>query len=245
MWWNDGPYFTDERIKTVKDMYDYASENSIALLSEYLSSTVIASFWDEYVNNFELYDQIFCTRYKNLFFFDQDGTEDVDNVTSRFIDAVDGLLRINNKRYNELYKIEGLSIQSNSILSDYNMTEEKSAERGVEREYVSGARQDTSENTSGEREDVTTDQIMAYNSNSFVDQAKSTFEKGAEEDSSEYNKGEQTDNEDVSETSGRTITTSGTKGNPYENMDKFITAWDAYSFYGKIFEDIAKAFLLV
>ena len=69
MWWNlncDGPYFTEERIKTVKDMYDYASENSIALLGEYLYSPIIASFWDEYVNNFELRVVPHCRRLQKL-----------------------------------------------------------------------------------------------------------------------------------------------------------------------------------
>ena len=249
MWWNnaDGPYFTDEHIVTVAEMGKYARTHNKSLLGDYTDSQIIEEFMENYWRNTDVYDPLFIRKYKNYFYFDQTGEEDVEDVYEAFSDGVMAFLLLNEKKYAQLFKIEGLTteIGSETILSDYKITESKEGDREVERWYVSGARQDTSENTSGEREDVTTDQIMAYNSNSFVDQGKSTFEKGTEEDSSEYNKGSQTDQEEVSETNGHNITTSGTKGNPYENMEKFITAWDAYSFYGKIFEDIAKAFLLL
>lgn len=233
----------EQKIITVKDMFDFASDTLVPLLGSY--QLVTYDFWSEYMSNFEEYDKLFCTMYKNFFYFDQDGTEPVDDVFERFCDSVNGLLMMNRKKYAELYKIELLTIDGSSILSDYKITEEKENERGVEREYVSGERQDTGEDVSGQRTDVETNQVMAFNSTEFVDSTKTTDQKGSETDTTEYNKGEQTDTENVSETGSHTITTTGTKGNPYENMTKYMEAWDSYSFYRKIFNDIAAEFLLL
>lgn len=241
MWWT-----TQQKIKTVSDMYEYSSENELPLLSSFLSAQpVLNDFWQPYVTDYETYDKIFRTMFKSYFYFDQEGDETVEEIFNRFTEAVEGFLTLNDKKYTEMFRIELLSVDSDSVLSDYIITETKEGDREVERWYVSGARQDTSENTSGARTDTTTDQIMAFNSSQFADQAKSTYAKGEEEDSSEYNKGSQTDQEEVSESNDHTITTSGTKGNPYENMTKYLEAWDGYSFYTKVFKDIAANLLLV
>lgn len=236
----------NQKIVTVKDMYDYAKAEDIPLLGTYTPSSLIKpDFWFAYVANYSKYDFYFRTMYRDFFYFDQDGTQSVVEVFGAFQDIIDVFLEINDKKYSEMYRIELLSIDSNSILSDYKIVETKEATRDVDREYVSGEREDTNEEESGARTDVETNQVMAYNSTEFVDSTKTTGNKGAQTDGAEYHKGEQTDNETVNEESGHTITTSGTKGNPYENMTKYMEAWDGYSFYTKLFKDIAKEFLLV
>lgn len=239
-------WFTDQKIKTVKDMYDYAVENQEELLSGFTSTqSVLYDFWANYLTNNELYDRAFCTKYKNFFYFDQDGSETIEDVFDRFVQAVEDFLTLNDKKYTELFKIELMTVPDNSVLNDYKIVETKEGEKTVEREYVSGDRTDRNSVTTGARTDTTTNQTMAYNSSAFVDASKSTDVKGEEDDSSAFEKGEQTDNESVSEDTGHTITTTGIKGSPYENMQKYIEAWDGYSFYTMVFRDIAKELLLL
>lgn len=240
MWWT-----TEQKIKSVYDMYKYAKENDVALLSEFVSSqTVLFNFWQEYINDHEAYDRAFCTMFKDFFYFDQDGTESVEDIFNRFVQAVEDYLMLNDKKYTSMYYVELMSVNADSILTDYKIVEEKENENSTEREYESGARTDDTESTSGQRTDVDTDQVMAYNSTTFVDQAKSTSQKGAQTDSLTFDKGAQTDTENVSESGSHTITTSGSKTNPYENMSKYLEVWDAYSFYTKVFKDIASNLLL-
>lgn len=236
----------DEKIKTVKDLYDYAVENQTELLSDFQSQEpVLYDFWQGYIQGHDSYDRYFCTKYKNWYFFDQDGSETVEEVFTAFVQAVEDFLTVNDKRLTEIYKVELMTVQEASVIADYMVTEEKEGERTVEREYVSGTRSDSTSDTVGEKTDTTTDQIMAFNSSAFADKNKSTTEYGEQENSGSFTKGEQTDNEDVTENTGHTITTIGSKTNPYENMTKYLEAWNGYSFYGSVFREIASELLLI
>ena len=227
-------------------MYDYTSSNNKCLLGSFQSSQpVLYDFWQDYVDNYEDYDKAFCTRYKNWYFFDQTGSESAQEVYEKFVDAVEGFMLINDKKFTELFKTELLTIDADTVLADRVITETKESERTIDREYVAGQREDSSSETLGERTDTSTVQVMAFNSTSFVDSNKRTDVSGEQENSNSYTRGEQTDTEDVTDTLGHTITTVGSVGNPYENMKKFIEAWNGTSFYTDIFRQIASELLLV
>lgn len=237
--------WTNQRVKTVKDLYDYAVENQEELLGDWQSSSTDYDFWLKYTTDSFIYDRAFCTRYKNWYFFDQTGEETVAEVFQRFTEAVTDFLTLNDKKYTELFKVEMLSVQASSVLSDYTITEELEAERTIGREYTSGERTDNSTDTIGARTDTTTNQVMAYNSSSFVDSSKSIDDMEQQVNTNDFTKGEQIDSEDSTDNLGSTKTTTGTNSNPYENMLKYIEAWDGFSFYTMIFREIAAEFLLV
>ena len=237
--------WTNQRVKTVKDLYDYAVENQEELLGDWQSSSTDYDFWLKYTTDSFIYDRAFCTRYKNWYFFDQTGEETVAEVFQRFTEAVTDFLTLNDKKYTELFKVEMLSVQTSSVLSDYTITEEVEAERTINRDYTSGQRQDSESETIGARTDTTTNQVMAYNSSTFVDSSKSTDVLGSQSNSSSYTKGSQIDSDDTTDNLGSSKTTTGTNNNPYENMLKYIGAWDGFSFYTMIFREIAAEFLLV
>ena len=255
-------------IRDVNDMYLYAEENNLPLLSDYIAEDATHDFWNDYTTNHEEYDKIFRRLYKHFRYFDQDidGDNPVADVTQDFIDAVKGHLMLNDKKYTMLYLLH----VNNTVLdpyNDYKITETKQGARNVDTELVSGertdettdvagARQDSTNNTYGQRTDVTTDQIMAYNSATFVDNAKSTSEKGAETDSasfskgsqtdtSSFSKGEQTDTQSIDETNSHTITVTGAKENQSKNMREYADTWSRYEFYSYIFRKISEDLLLV
>ena len=236
---------TEQRVKTVKDLYDYAVENNEELLGNWQSSSSEYDFWLKYTADSSVYDRAFCNRYKNWYYFDQTGEETIAEIFQRFNEAVTDFLTLNDKKFTELFKVEMLSVQGSSVLSDYTITEEVEAERTINREYTSGGRQDSDSETIGGRTDTTTNQVMAFNSSNFVDSSKSTDVIGSQTNSSSYTKGEQSDTDDTTDTLGSSKITSGTNSNPYENMLKYIEAWNGFSFYTMIFREIAAEFLLV
>lgn len=255
-------------IRDVNDMYLYAEENNLPLLSDYIAEDATHDFWNDYTTNYEEYDKIFRRLYKHFRYFDQDvsGDNPVSEVTAEFIDAVKGHLMLNDKRYTMLYL---LHVNNTSLdpFNDYKITETKQGARNVASEIVSGeredttvdiagARQDSTNNTYGARTDTVTDQIMAYNSSQFVDNAQSTtvkgsetdtsaFSKGSETDNSTYTKGEQTDTQELDETNSHTITVTGAKENQSKNMRQYTDTWSRYEFYSYIFRKIAEELLLV
>ena len=236
--------WTEQRVKTIKDLYDYAVENSEELLGTWQSSFVDEDFWLPYTLDNEVYDRVFCNKYKNWYYFDQTGDETVAEVFERFVTAITDFLTLNDKRYHELFKVELMSVDSQTILADYTLTKETDSERTIDRDYISGARQDSASETLGSRTDTVTNQVMAFNSSTFADSSKSTDVMGQQLNSSSANKGSQTDNEDVTDTLGSTVTMVGSNTNPYENMQKFIDTWDGYSFYSMIFRNMAAEFLI-
>ena len=100
---------TEQRVKTIKDLYDYAVENSEELLGNWQSSAT-DDFWLPYVLENDLYDRFFCSRYKNWYYFDQTGDETVAEVFQNFVNAVTDFLMVNDKRFSEMFKVEQLTI---------------------------------------------------------------------------------------------------------------------------------------
>lgn len=241
MYWMD-----NQKIITVSDMYEYAKENDIALLSTFSTGTSSATdFWVPYLYDSEKYDRAFCMRYKNFFFFDQDGKELVDDVVDRFVQSVEDFLLLNKKKYSELYKIEKFVFAQNDILTDYNIDAWKEDVRDISREYVSGEREDSDTLDHSQVNSTTTDYVKAYNSNTFVSANESVTNTAPIVDVRDFLKGEQTDTETVNDEGSFRTGTKGNKNSMYDNMLKFLEVWDGYSFYGNIFKDIAAEFLLL
>lgn len=232
--------------RTVYDMYLYAKEHNAPLLSDFSSSLEVGKdFWYYYLENYEMFDRMFALMYKNFRYFDQDveGENSVQEVYENFSDSVKGFLMLNEKKYLNLYQM--YLIKDMSPVDDFNITETKEGSKGYEREYVSGSRIDTSNESSGQRTDTSINQVMAYNSNTFNDESKSTDTKGAQTNINNITKGEQTDTDESTMNETHTINTKGYKENPSKNLKKYKEVWDSYSFYSDIFTDICKNFLLV
>ena len=228
-------------VRNVNDMYNYASQNSLKLLSDYS-----AEFWADYNENYEEYDKIFKRMFKSYVYYDQDITGDnpVSDVTEEFIDAVKGFLFINNKRFSELYKLYVSEEELNPYYNQY-IRQTRTGSRLLESESVLGSRTDSSSVTSGQRTDTSTNQVMTFNSADFVDASKVTNAKGQEIDSTSATKGSETDTQEVNETSGGTVIMQGATSSITDNARKFKDMWSGYEFYTYIFKEICKEFLLI
>lgn len=232
--------------RTVYDMYLYAKEHNVPLLSDFSCSLEVGTdFWCYYVNNHEMFDRLFALTYKNFRFYEQDieGDNPVEDVFTDFTFAVKAYLTLNEKRYYRLYQI--YSLKDVSVTDDYNITEHRDGEYHSDREYVSGARTDSQNSTVGQRVDTSINQVMAFNSNTFQDESKTTDTTGAQTDMGSSTKGSQTDTDKNDTNDSYTTTVKGTKGNISDNIKKYKDVWNNYNFYSDIFTDICKNFLLV
>lgn len=232
--------------RTVYDMYLYAKEHHVPLLSDFSSNLEVGKdFWCYYVDNHEMFDRMFALMYKNFRYFDQDveGDNPVSEVFENFSETVKGFLKLNEQRYIRLYQI--YLLKDVSVTDDYDITETREGTRTADREYVSGQRSDTTNSTSGQRIDTAVGQVMAYNSTTFQDQSKTTDTTGAQTDIVTNSKGSQTDTDNTEMNENYTTNVKGIKGNASDNIKKYKNVWDSYNFYSDIFVDICRNFLLV
>lgn len=228
----------------VEDMYKYASRNSLNLLSDYS-----ATFWQDYLDNHARYDKQFMRMYKSYRYYMQNpydkDNETLADITEDFIDAVYMHLKMNDKKYSELYRMNVLDDSELSPLNDYNITEIMDGTKAYTGTYVDGARNDTNSETQGARTDVTIQQIEGFNSSEFSDSDKSTTNYGGQSNSGTFGKGEQENTDEHSEDNDYTLTKTGNVTNPYESLKKFKAVWSDYDFMNYIFKNICAELLLV
>ena len=251
--------------KTVKQMYDYASGEELALLSNYSGA-----FWLDYITNHERFDKLFMKKFKSFQYFDQTGDSDesVEDVTLEFIENVYGYLLENDKRYTELYRIWVISDTTLPLGRNYDITETFERETSRDAENVKGQRSDSGSNIMGSRTDNTTYNkgqevdtvdidIFGYNSSTESPSDKHTDTQGARQDTNAFTKGQQTDTSSF--TKGQqtdSLEETGTEeytrrkygvvyASPIDTLTKHDRFWRSYKFYDLVFREICAEMLLV
>lgn len=175
----------------VQDMYYICKDGNTPLLSNYN-----ATFWLEYRTNYVRYDKIFYRMFKSFKPFQEDPISYFDELTPKmksdatteFIEDVYNFLLINNKKYEELYRINVVNDLEYSILDNYNITETVEGEASKSSSTTYGEREDSKSNTNTygaqtDERDIST----TYG-------AKSTSKSeslGARQDSGSYTQGQQ------------------------------------------------------
>lgn len=216
--------------KTVKQMYDFAREKNIALLSDFP-----ADFWQPYLLDQAEYDAAFKRKFKNFVYFDQEGTEVIDDVVASFILDVRNHLLMNEKRYTELFRIESITNEEYSITENYNTTEE------MKKNTVAGERKDINADNIGERTSENTTQVATYESETFNNSNKNTIKNMPAHDQTDFTKGRQEDSENY------TFTKHGNIGvqTGSDLLEKHNDFWKYFTFYNMIFTEICAELLLV
>lgn len=223
---------------SVKDMVAYSLENDLKLLSTYgTGSPEATDFWKNYRDNSEDYDKLFGKLYKNFRYYDQDidnEEETIQEVTEDFIQTVGTFLMINQKKYEELKRINDIAF-SDKLLEDVDYTRQDNGTTRL------GERNDLTTSVSGQRQDTLQEQVYPFESTTPSDSSKNITTKGSETDTDTFNKGAETD------TTNNTTTVHGKMGGLTKDqvIDKHLNTWDKYQYYLAIFNDISKEFLLV
>lgn len=228
----------------VEDMYKYAKQNSLELLSDYS-----ADFWADYVSNYQDYDKQFMRMYRSYRYYMQNpydkDNETLADITEDFIDAVKMHLKMNDKKYSELYRMNVLNDSTLSPLNDYDITETMDGTKMYAGTYVDGQRSDSKSDTLGSRTDTVVQQIEGFNSSDFSNSDKSTDTTGQQLNSGSSTKGQQTNTDNHVEDNDYTLTKTGHVQNPYETLRKFKAVWSDFDFMNYIFKEICADLLLV
>lgn len=198
-----------EKRSRVKEIYDYCKENDIPMLSSYN-----ADFWGLYVDNYNYFDKLFCNSYKSFMAFSNDEGNVAENTIDWIFDVA-SWLKANDKRYSELWRMQGLADIDYSILDPYHVTETHNIETDTSLTDNMGARTDTKSGQLSYGARTETD------SNSYVHGAKS------ETDGETANYGQ-----DITETESEINT--GSQQNTTENT---VSADNVSSYSPKDFVD--------
>ena len=184
----------------IKDIYNYNKEESKKMLSMFASSEE-NDFWEPYRNNHEFFDRIFMKKYRSWFPMDQEGT--LAEVSEEFAYDVWAWLKINDKRYSELYRIQNITDDEKYSLTD-NVYEHEIIDR------------DTSSSGSNIK-----------GSETITDTARNQYGQQSDSESKSLSRGQQSDSESISKSFGaatKTIesATSAENESEYSNTDRTV-----------------------
>lgn len=280
----------------VNEIYNNAVTAQEPLLSRYS-----ASFWIPYLNSFATYDRLFNRLYMSFKYFVPRKDVTVEQGRLDFIEDVKAILTANNKKYDELFRLENLDDEVYNILDNYDMTETINRNGGNTRTENLGERKDnetismTGTNTtkrdgtettnygevSGDsttnNPDITTTRentVSAFDSSEYSPREKNTetvnkhaidsvthtdaHNDSVTTDATDTNTRDMTDTRDsttgaqentITDSNNETVETRR-KGNigvmtQSDVLMKHLELWDGYTFYQKIFGDIADLLLYV
>ena len=207
-------------------------------------------------------------KFKTFQYFDQEGDEDVEDVTLDFIANVYGFLMANHKKYEELWRIQTISNADLPLGRNYDITETMDRDTTREVDTVEGQRVDSTEETlgartdtrtfdKGEEEDVVDSDVYGYNSSNAVPSGKVTetsgertdidaLVKGQQSNESEFTKGSQNNSLDESGTEDYTKRRYGVVlTSPLKLLEAQKDFWKNFNFYDIVFRDICAEMLLV
>ena len=235
----------------VIDLYKYCQEEEgiLPLLPSFEVDPGNPAWYDFFGNTYnedtyQAYDREFVRRYRNFLYYDFLNADTVADAYSNFLSDVISILNINQKKYQEMYRIFVLSDADMPITYNYDMTETTGAQKQTS---VKGQQQ----NTYGSR----TDTIGQIENTHSVAPFNTTTP--------------QTDSQDITaqrqDTTGQHIDTEGSRTDTVDNdawtltrrgnigtqtaadvAGSFVKFFDNnFKFMLMIFEDICKQLLMI
>lgn len=227
----------------VWQMYQKTKQSQTKLLSNFDSD-----FWDEYNANNSIVDKMFAIRYKNMKYFLSDDFTDDDALLSDFIQSVENLLFINQKKYHELWRIQGIEDDKLSMTDNYNMTRSTTSNSQTSGAITSGQRSDYTDDHIGNQDNTTQIESSAMNSTGYHQTGKTIDKSGTRNDTSLFTKGQETDTS-VSQNT-ETITSHDVGNLGIQTGADVLKSYDdainknVFAFYQKVFNDICKELLI-
>lgn len=235
---------------TIKDFYKMSSEaeTPFPLLTDFDTSGQDIDWWSEYVDNFQMFDFQFMKQFKSFVYFDQDAdATDEDNLHD-FQLTVYSWLGMNNKRYSELYRIHVIPDDDAYVLTNnYDMHETYSGSNSVNGAVITGQRTDVTIDQIGSQNSAGENDVTGWNTSSKNLQDSNTTSVGSREDNHQFTKGQETDTNRSAGTDSHTLRRYGNIGVMDVNtlLDRHKNFWQLFNFYKIVFDDICKNYLLI
>ena len=248
----------------ISDVYKQNAASGTKMLSDFP-----ADFWADYRTDYQKYDKVFRRMFNSFYYFMQSPEEEAVDVANNFREDVYNHLLINEKKYEELFRIQEIPDADYSLTDNYDVTENL-RRNGTESNdntygqridsgsFTKGSRTDSGTQTKGQQTDSNTESVAPYDSVSFSPDKYTEilsgsrldvtgFTEGQQIDSSSNTKGQQIDNLDKSFTENYTLTKKGNIGvqTATDMIKKHKDFWDLWSFYEYIFKEISRELLLI
>ena len=248
----------------ISDVYKQNAASGTKMLSDFP-----ADFWADYRTDYQKYDKVFRRMFNSFYYFMQSPEEEAVDVANNFREDVYNHLLINEKKYEELFRIQEIPDADYSLTNNYDVTENL-RRNGTESNdntygqridsgsFTKGSRTDSGTQTKGQQTDHNTESVAPYDSVSFSPDKYTEmlsgsrldvtgFTEGQQIDSSSNTKGQQIDNLDKSFTENYTLTKKGNIGvqTATDMIKKHKDFWDLWSFYEYIFKEISRELLLI
>ena len=230
-------------MKTVKELYQVTKLNEEPLLSDYS-----AEWWAEYVENYADFDAMFAKMFKTFVYYDQDSEDTVEDIQEDFTQTVYRWLMMNDKKYTELYRIHVIpDDDSYNLAYNYDRHETYSGNNNVAGSSITGQRTDITYDNIGSQNSSNLDKVTGWDSGSENTRDSSNSSVGDRQDTHQFTKGQE---QDTSRTQGTDAHTSHIFGNigvttVDDMLKKHSDFWQVFNFYQIIFNDICKNFLLI
>lgn len=229
--------------KTVFDMYKVSQENETPLLSDF-----DAEWWSEYVTNYALFDKFYMHLYKTFEYYNQIPNETDEDVQYNFTLDVYTLLMKNNKKYTELWRIATIpDNDAYELTNNYDIHETYSGSNTGASSAVTGQRTDITYDNIGSQNSSGLNKITGWDSGSENTKDSNVGSIGTREDTHQFTKGQETD---TARTQGTDAHTSRRYGNlgvmtVDDILRKHFDFWQIFDFYQIVFNDICKELLLI
>lgn len=248
----------------ISDVYKQNAAAHTKMLSDFP-----ADFWADYRTDYDKYDKLFRRMFNSFYYFMQSPEEEAVDVANNFREDVYNHLLVNEKKYEELFRIQVIPDTDYSLTDNYNVTEtlyrsgseqndNTYGQRIDSGSFTKGSRTDSGTQTKGQQTDHNTESVAPYDSVSFspdkyIEMLSGSrlditgFTEGQQLDSSSNTKGQQIDNLDKTFSENYTLTKKGNIGvqTATDMIDKHKRFWDMWSFYEYIFKEISRELLLI
>ena len=236
---------------TINDLYKMSkpenTEDHFALLTDFESAQEV-DWWAEYKNAYEVFDWQFKQQFSSFVFFDQDPEDTDAEVMEKFGMTIFSWLAMNDKRYSELYRIHVIpDDDAYALTNNYDMHETYSGTNAAQGASITGQRTDVTIDEIGSQNSANLNKVTGWNSGSENTRDSATSAVGSREDTHQFTKGQETD---TSRTQGQDAHTMRRWGNigvqsVQDMLTKQTNFWQLFNFYKIVFDDICKNFLLI
>lgn len=238
-------------MKKIIDMYKYCVEQEAPLLPPFEADPDNPAWYDFFANtyfaddnSYQAYDREFARRYKDFLYYDFLEAEDMSEVMTNFWTDVAALLQLNQKKYQEMYRIFLLTDEEMPVTYNYDMTETTGKQKNT---FTKGSETDTIGSRSDTIGEITdTHKVAPFNST--TPQVESSDVTSSHTDTIGSHSDTLGQRIDTSENDAWTLTRKGNIGTQTaaDVANSFVKFFDNnFKFMQMIFEDICKQMLMI
>ena len=238
-------------LKTIKTLFKFVNDNHDNLLPMWENAP---EWWTAVYNdnNYEDLDTLFARLYASYIFYSplRDLIDDYTDeaAVSDFQQAVYTLFLKNDKKYEELYRIQSIPDDENyALTNNYDLHETYSGTNQSQGAALTGQRTDVTIDNIGSQNSAGLNKVTGWNSSDENTRDSNEGAVGSRQDNHQFTKGQETDTSQASGTDAHTLRRYGNIGvmtfqDMLEKQKKF---WLPWSFLQIIFDDICAEYLLI